>query len=55
MTGTCTLSSFDRMQVPVMPLGSHERNMGEIVQGHNVVCAMVIPFTTWKQMHFHVE
>ena len=30
-------------------------DMGATVRGRSVVCAMVIPFTAWKDMHFTVE
>ena len=50
-----TLSPFDRMQVTVMPAGSHERDMGETVRGHGAVCAMAIPVTARRHMHFAVE
>ena len=55
MTVAGTLSPFDRVQVIVMQAGSHDRDMGETVRRHSAVCAMVIPFTVWKHMHFTVK
>ena len=49
-----TLSPSDQMSVTVMPAGSHERGMGETVTGHGAVCAMALPFTAWKHIHFIV-
>ena len=50
-----TLSPFDWIEVTVMPTGSHERETGEIVRGRHAVCAMAIPVTAWKHMHFTIE
>ena len=55
MTVAGTQSPFDRMWVTLMPARSHERDMGETVRGHSAVCAMVVPFTASKRMHFTVE
>ena len=54
MTVAGTLSPFDPVYVTMMPARSHERDMGESEKGQSAVCAMVIPFTTWKHMHFTV-
>ena len=45
-----TPSPFDRVQLTVMPAGSHERDMRQTVWGHNAICAMVIPFTACKHI-----
>ena len=37
MTVAGILSPFDRVEVIVMPAGSHEREMGELVRGHSAV------------------
>ena len=50
-----TVRPFCRVQATVMPAGNHERDMGGTVRGHSAVCAMAIPFTAWKHMHFTVE
>ena len=55
MTVVGTLSPVDRVWVTVMPTGSHERDMDETVRGHSAACAMVLPFTAWKHMHFTVK
>ena len=51
MTVAGTLSPFD--------WGSHEKDMVDTIKGHSVVCAtvcaMVIPFTAWKHVHFAVK
>ena len=52
MTVAGTLSPFDQVSVTVMPAGS---DMGETVRGHSAVCAMAMPLTAWKHMHFTVE
>ena len=50
-----TPTPFDRVWVRVMSAGSHGRDMSETVRGHGAVCAMAMPFASWKHVHFTVE
>ena len=55
ITVASTLSPFDWMWVTLMPVGNHERDMGEIVRGHNAICAMAIPHMAWTHVHLTVN